>query len=111
MIEAQEQGTVDSKRPDARQTSPWMLPFAPITDMAFAGDLKFPQLQYGIKTRNAKYTCPWCWWCATGVTETPSLLHVRSVTLKPLSGISLNWILTGPTAAAVKGSKTYLVFP
>ena len=79
--------------------------------MVFAGDLKFLQLLYGIKTGNAKYACLWCWWCAMGVTETPSPLHVRSVTLKPLSEVSLSWILTGPKAPAVTGSKTYLVFP
>ena len=48
-----------------------MLPFAPVTDMAFAGDLKFLQLLYGIKTGNAKYECPWCWWCATGGDRDP----------------------------------------
>lgn len=37
----------------------------------FAGDLKFIQLMMGIKTGNAMYPCPWCWWKATGTDRDP----------------------------------------
>ena len=37
----------------------------------FAGDLKFIQLLLGIKTGNAMYPCPWCWWRATGAERDP----------------------------------------